>query len=61
MLGRATAFNLTLFFTAIFGMLASFANTFPLLCLTHFVLGTAVGVRSFLRLVSASTARVVEY
>ena len=45
LLGRSTAFNLTLFFTAIFGLVASLAPTFPLLCTALFFLGTSVGVR----------------
>ncbi|KAK7681521.1 hypothetical protein QCA50_015253 [Cerrena zonata] len=43
LLGRTTAFNATLFLTAVFGVLASFANTFILLCIALFLLGSAVG------------------
>lgn len=44
-MGRSTAFNATLFFTSLFGILASFANSFPTLCVLLFLLGSAVGVR----------------
>jgi hypothetical protein len=44
LLGRITAFNLTLFFTSIFGIAASYAPTFPSLCIAMFFLGSAVGV-----------------
>ena len=44
-LGRSTAFNATLFFTSVFGILAGLATTFPLLCIALFLLGSAVGVR----------------
>lgn len=47
-MGRSTAFNATLFFTALFGLLASFARTFFWLCVALFFLGSAVGVRFFL-------------
>ncbi|CAA7262874.1 unnamed protein product [Cyclocybe aegerita] len=43
LMGRSTAFNLTLFFTALFGLLASFANSFPTLCIALFFLGSSVG------------------
>ncbi|KAF7298678.1 MFS general substrate transporter [Mycena indigotica] len=43
LLGRSTAFNATLFFTALFGILSSFAYSFPSLCLLLFLLGSAVG------------------
>ncbi|EKM51853.1 uncharacterized protein PHACADRAFT_165177 [Phanerochaete carnosa HHB-10118-sp] len=43
LVGRTAAFNATLFLTAVFGMLASLANTFPLLCAALFFLGSAVG------------------
>ncbi|KAF9481138.1 MFS general substrate transporter [Pholiota conissans] len=42
-MGRSTAFNATLFFTAVFGLLTSLANSFPILCLTLFFLGSSVG------------------
>ncbi|KZV73229.1 MFS general substrate transporter [Peniophora sp. CONT] len=42
-LGRSTAFNATLFFTSVFGILAGLATTFPLLCIALFLLGSAVG------------------
>ncbi|KAH9480727.1 putative MFS-type transporter PB1E7.08c [Psilocybe cubensis] len=42
-LGRSAAFNGTLFFTAIFGLMASFANSFCTLCISLFFLGSAVG------------------
>ncbi|KII90655.1 hypothetical protein PLICRDRAFT_137021 [Plicaturopsis crispa FD-325 SS-3] len=43
LMGRSTAFNATLFFTSVFGLLASFANSFATLCLFLFLLGSAVG------------------
>ncbi|KAJ7225962.1 MFS general substrate transporter, partial [Mycena pura] len=43
LLGRSTAFNATLFFTALFGTLASFAHSYESLCLVLFSLGSAVG------------------
>ncbi|KAF8158011.1 major facilitator superfamily domain-containing protein [Crassisporium funariophilum] len=43
LMGRSTAFNATLFFTAIFGLLASFANSFATLCIALFFLGSSVG------------------
>jgi hypothetical protein len=46
-MGRSTAFNATLFFTSVFGLSSSFAATFPVLCLSLFFLGSAVGVRLF--------------
>ena len=49
LLGRSTAFNLTLFFTAIFGLAASYAPSFPLLCIALFFLGTSVGVSAAAR------------
>lgn len=48
LMGRSTAFNATLFFTSIFGIAASFATTFPMLCVALFFLGSAVGVRDAL-------------
>ncbi|KAF8953239.1 major facilitator superfamily domain-containing protein [Flammula alnicola] len=42
-MGRSTAFNATLFFTAVFGLLASFANSFSTLCIALFFLGSSVG------------------
>jgi len=44
LMGRSMAFNATLFFTAVFGILASFANSFPTLCIGLFFLGSSVGV-----------------
>ena len=44
-MGRITAFNATLFFTALFGLLASFSNSFSTLCIVLFFLGSSVGVR----------------
>lgn len=44
LLGRSTAFNLTLFFTALFGLTSSLANSFLTLCISLFFLGSAVGV-----------------
>ncbi|GAA5975541.1 hypothetical protein JCM5350_002641 [Sporobolomyces pararoseus] len=41
--GRLPAFNLTLFFTAIFGLVSAFSPNFPTLCLSLFCLGTGVG------------------
>ncbi|KIJ17575.1 hypothetical protein PAXINDRAFT_175426 [Paxillus involutus ATCC 200175] len=43
LVGRSAAFNATLFFTAVFGMLASFAQSFWMLCAVLFFLGSAVG------------------
>lgn len=43
LMGRSTAFNATLFFTSLFGIAASFATTFPMLCVALFLLGSAVG------------------
>ncbi|KIY51552.1 MFS general substrate transporter [Fistulina hepatica ATCC 64428] len=43
LVGRSTAFNLTLFFTAIFGIVASFVDSFVALCVVLFFLGSAVG------------------
>ncbi|KAF8840797.1 MFS general substrate transporter [Paxillus ammoniavirescens] len=43
LVGRSAAFNATLFFTAVFGMLASFAGSFWMLCAILFFLGSAVG------------------
>ena len=45
LMGRITAFNATLFFTALFGLLASFSNSFSTLCIALFFLGSSVGVR----------------
>ena len=47
-MGRSAAFNGTLFFTAIFGLLASFSNSFTTICITLFLLGSSVGVSSAL-------------
>jgi len=44
MLGRALPFNSTLFLTAIFGIGASFAPNFGVLCIWMFFLGSAVGL-----------------
>ncbi|KAG9096860.1 hypothetical protein FRC06_008248 [Ceratobasidium sp. 370] len=41
--GRRMAFNLTLVFTGLFGVLACFASSFMSLCFFLFLLGTAVG------------------
>jgi len=46
-MGRSTAFNATLFFTSIFGLMASFATSFVSLCVLLFFLGSAVGVSHF--------------
>ncbi|KAJ7274109.1 MFS general substrate transporter [Mycena rebaudengoi] len=43
LLGRSTAFNATLFFTAFFGILASFSYSYLSLCVLLFLLGSAVG------------------
>lgn len=43
-IGRSAAFNATLFFTSLFGMLASFSRSFWMLCALQFLLGSAVGV-----------------
>jgi hypothetical protein len=42
-LGRSLPFNSTLFLTAVFGIAASFAPSFPILCVWMFFLGSAVG------------------
>ena len=47
LMGRSSAFNATLFFTALFGLLASFANSFTMLGIILFFLGSAVGVCLF--------------
>jgi MFS family permease len=44
LMGRLAAFNATLFFTAIFGVAAGFAPNFFWLCVSLFLLGSAVGV-----------------
>ncbi|GAA5903456.1 MFS transporter [Sporobolomyces salmoneus] len=41
--GRLPAFNLTLCFTAVFGISSAFSPNFPTLCLALFLLGTGVG------------------
>ncbi|GAA5934953.1 MFS transporter [Sporobolomyces koalae] len=41
--GRLPAFNLTLFFTSLFGIASAFSPNFPMLCLALFCLGTGVG------------------
>ncbi|KAF9493580.1 MFS general substrate transporter [Pleurotus eryngii] len=43
LMGRSAAFNATLFFTAVFGLLASFSRSFPSLCVLLFLLGSSVG------------------
>ncbi|KAF8799365.1 MFS general substrate transporter [Phlegmacium glaucopus] len=43
LMGRSAAFNSTLFFTALFGLLASFSNSFLTLCIALFFLGSSVG------------------
>ncbi|EGO19340.1 hypothetical protein SERLADRAFT_418566 [Serpula lacrymans var. lacrymans S7.9] len=43
LMGRSTAFNATLFFTSLFGILSSFARSYWLLCVLLFFLGSAVG------------------
>jgi hypothetical protein len=45
LMGRSAAFNATLFFTSLFGVATSLATSFPMLCITIFFLGSAVGVR----------------
>ena len=47
-MGRSTAFNATLFFTAVFGFLASLSNSFGMLCVTLFFLGSSVGVSTLI-------------
>ncbi|KAG6812306.1 hypothetical protein H0H92_003479 [Tricholoma furcatifolium] len=42
-MGRSAAFNATLCFTAVFGLLASISNSFTTLCIGLFFLGSAVG------------------
>ena len=46
-MGRSTAFNATLFFTSVFGLSSWLASTFPVLCISLFFLGSAVGVCPF--------------
>ncbi|PPQ73324.1 hypothetical protein CVT26_015347 [Gymnopilus dilepis] len=41
--GRSMAFNGTLFFTAVFGIVASLSNSFASLCVALFFLGSSVG------------------
>ncbi|KAJ8469013.1 hypothetical protein ONZ45_g17037 [Pleurotus djamor] len=43
LMGRSTAFNATLFFTSVFGILASFSRSFGSLCVVLFLLGSSVG------------------
>lgn len=43
LMGRSTAFNATLFFTAVFGILTYFVDSFPGLCFVLFLLGSSVG------------------
>ncbi|KAI0826913.1 MFS general substrate transporter [Trametes gibbosa] len=43
LMGRTTAFNATLFLTAVFGIFSSLASTFGWLCLALFLLGSSVG------------------
>ncbi|KAK0203016.1 MFS general substrate transporter [Desarmillaria ectypa] len=43
LMGRSTAFNATLFFTSLFGLLASLSWSYTSLCTLLFLLGTAVG------------------
>ncbi|CDO69845.1 hypothetical protein BN946_scf184884.g4 [Trametes cinnabarina] len=43
LMGRTTAFNATLFLTAVFGIFASFASSFGWLCVSLFFLGSSVG------------------
>jgi MFS family permease len=43
LVGRVLPFNSTLLLTAIFGIGASYAPSFPVLCIWMFLLGTAVG------------------
>ncbi|KAH7924538.1 MFS general substrate transporter [Leucogyrophana mollusca] len=43
LMGRSAAFNATLFFTSVFGILSSFARSFWMLCVLLFFLGSAVG------------------
>lgn len=56
LMGRTTAFNATLFLTAVFGVIASFANSFVWLCISLFLLGSAVGVSHFLFIFSTQFA-----
>lgn len=50
LMGRIAAFNATLFFTALFGILAGLAPSFFSLCVALFFLGSAVGVGDNLEL-----------
>lgn len=45
-MGRSAAFNGTLFFTTVFGLLASFSDSFGMICVALFFLGSSVGVSS---------------
>lgn len=47
LLGRSMAFNGTLLFTSLFGFGATVTASFWSLCVTLFLLGSAVGVRVF--------------
>lgn len=47
LLGRSMAFNGTLLFTSLFGLGATITTSFWSLCVTLFLLGSAVGVRGF--------------
>ena len=53
--GRSMAFNGTLFFTAVFGIVASLSNSFASLCVALFFLGSSVGVSHFLSEVRQAT------
>ncbi|KAK7037249.1 hypothetical protein VNI00_011240 [Paramarasmius palmivorus] len=43
LMGRSAAFNATLFFTSLFGIVAAFTNSFTSLCVILFFLGSSVG------------------
>ncbi|OBZ68970.1 putative MFS-type transporter PB1E7.08c [Grifola frondosa] len=43
LMGRTMAFNATLFLTSVFGIIASLANSFVYLCISLFLLGSAIG------------------
>ena len=49
LLGRSMAFNGTLLFTSLFGLGAAITTSFWSLCVALFLLGSAVGVRVYMR------------
>jgi len=57
LLGRSMAFNGTLLFSSLFGLGATITTSFWSLCLTLFLLGSAVGVRCFTKRVQVREAK----